>query len=358
MISSRKQPSAKLMKMLLRWLVLGLLFAGTHAFAQSAGTVTYVYTDPQGTPLAETDASGNITATFDYTPYGTYAPNGTSTPGPNPNGPGYTGHVNDPETNLVYMQARYYDPATGHFLSTDPVKPAAGDTFNFNRYAYVDNNPIMGMDPTGMDDDCGPGCTIMRRLQNWYDGIGKGELSGGSGMPTKLLGQAQATTTYVDGEIHEDLSTAAGAAAPVADAVPGATLVACAAGESCGAGTLLMGSLSALPGDAIEVGAARWLESGQTVIGKLADLKVLSSGETTLLDRLPNLGNPKANWLQNAGVLRQVMSAGQPIRDASVDASGGLINNTGFLRAERNLLDSHGWSYDPSSTMWSPPSGH
>lgn len=31
-----------------------------------AGKVTYIYTDPQGTPLAEADASGNITATFDY----------------------------------------------------------------------------------------------------------------------------------------------------------------------------------------------------------------------------------------------------------------------------------------------------
>ena len=58
------------------------------AHAQQNGTVTYVYTDPQGTPLAETDAQGNITATFDYTPYGTIAL------GTTPNGPGYTGHVN------------------------------------------------------------------------------------------------------------------------------------------------------------------------------------------------------------------------------------------------------------------------
>jgi hypothetical protein len=48
MISTRRQQSVKLMKALLRWLALGLLFAGTHAFAQSAGTVTYVYTDPTG----------------------------------------------------------------------------------------------------------------------------------------------------------------------------------------------------------------------------------------------------------------------------------------------------------------------
>ena len=159
MIVEKKQSNVKLTGVLLRWLALGLLFASTHALAQTGGTVTYVYTDPQGTPLAETDASGSITATFDYTPYGTYAPNGTSTPGPNPNGPGYTGHVNDPETNLVYMQARYYDPATGHFLSTDPVAPSAGNAFGFNRYVYAGNNPIMHIDPDGrafgLDDIAG-----------------------------------------------------------------------------------------------------------------------------------------------------------------------------------------------------------
>ncbi|MFC3653314.1 RHS repeat-associated core domain-containing protein [Dyella humi] len=147
-----------------------MLFAGTHAFAQTGGTVTYVYTDPQGTPLAETDASGNITATFEYTPYGTYAPQGTSTPGAAPKGPGYTGHVNDPETNLVYMQARYYDPATGRFLSVDSVKPVAADKFNFNRFAYANDNPERYTDPTGrcigghagQDEPCDPTPTMQR----------------------------------------------------------------------------------------------------------------------------------------------------------------------------------------------------
>ncbi|GGA16862.1 RHS repeat-associated core domain-containing protein [Dyella nitratireducens] len=249
MITDKKQHSGKFIGTLLRWLALSLLFVGTHALAQSTGTVTYVYTDPQGTPLAEADASGNITATFDYTPYGTYAPQGTSTPGPAPKGPGYTGHVNDPETNLVYMQARYYDPATGHFLSTDPVRPRAGDAFNFNRYTYVDNNPIMGMDPTGMEDDCGPGCAAMRRLSNWFDGIGKGELSGGSGMPTRLYGQAGATLGYMNGEANQEIATATAAAAPVVDAIPGVTLGACATGASCGASDWIFGSLAVAPGD-------------------------------------------------------------------------------------------------------------
>jgi RHS repeat-associated protein len=142
-ISLRAAPMHKdisTMRSVTRFLILlCLLVVGQAALAQSGGTVTYIYTDPQGTPLAETDANGNVTATFDYTPYGSTA---LGTP---PNGPGYTGHVNDPETNLVYMQARYYDVATGQFLSRDPDRQKSG----INDYAYVGDNPINRTDPTG-----------------------------------------------------------------------------------------------------------------------------------------------------------------------------------------------------------------
>lgn len=112
-----------------------------------AGTVTYVYTDPQGTPLAEANASGTITATFDYQPYGSQALGSAKA------GPGYTGHVNDPDTGFVYMQARYYDPVVGRFLSVDPVAPKPGVLGGFDRYSYANNNPINHIDPTGMCAD-------------------------------------------------------------------------------------------------------------------------------------------------------------------------------------------------------------
>lgn len=124
-----------------KWL--GCLLVLLACFVAHAGTRHYYYTDPQGTVLAEADAQGNIIATYDYAPYGNQA---MGTP---PNGPGYTGHVNDPDTGLSYMQARYYDPTIGRFLSTDPVGPSPGGAFNFNRYAYASNNPIMNIDPDG-----------------------------------------------------------------------------------------------------------------------------------------------------------------------------------------------------------------
>jgi hypothetical protein len=47
------------------------------------------------------------------------------------------------------MQARYFDPAIGRFVSPDPVTPGPGNTFNFNIYSYANNNPIVNVDLDG-----------------------------------------------------------------------------------------------------------------------------------------------------------------------------------------------------------------
>jgi len=115
------------------WLSLIFLVA-----TASAETVTYYYTNQQGTPLATADASGNLLTTADYRPYGVQAL------GMAQQGPGYTGHVSDAASGLVYMQARYYDPSVGRFISADP---SAGG--GFSRYAYANGNPVVNFDPDG-----------------------------------------------------------------------------------------------------------------------------------------------------------------------------------------------------------------
>ena len=63
---------------------------------------------------------------------------------------GFTGHIKDSATGLNYMQARYYDPLIGRFLSIDPVGFSPDMPFMFGRYTYVANDPVNGVDPTGM----------------------------------------------------------------------------------------------------------------------------------------------------------------------------------------------------------------
>ncbi|MGR9355873.1 RHS repeat-associated core domain-containing protein [Rhizobium leguminosarum] len=61
---------------------------------------------------------------------------------------GYIGERFDPETGLMYLNARYYDPAFGRFVSPDdwdPTKEGVGT----NRYAYAHNDPVNKSDPNG-----------------------------------------------------------------------------------------------------------------------------------------------------------------------------------------------------------------
>ena len=63
----------------------------------------------------------------------------------------YTGQVRDPETQLDYMNARYYDPAQGRFQAMDPGNAGAdgGSPQTWNGFAYVNNSPLNNTDPSG-----------------------------------------------------------------------------------------------------------------------------------------------------------------------------------------------------------------
>ena len=68
-------------------------------------------------------------------------------------GPGYTGHVNDVDTAFVYMQARYYDPGIGRFISVDPKAVQDGSLWKFGRYGFANDNPVVNVDPDGWDTE-------------------------------------------------------------------------------------------------------------------------------------------------------------------------------------------------------------
>ncbi|MBK5571671.1 MAG: RHS repeat-associated core domain-containing protein [Ensifer sp. SSB1] len=61
---------------------------------------------------------------------------------------GYIGERFDPETGLQYLNARYYDPKLGRFISPDdwnPTLPGVGS----NRYAFAGDDPVNNSDPSG-----------------------------------------------------------------------------------------------------------------------------------------------------------------------------------------------------------------
>jgi RHS repeat-associated protein len=62
----------------------------------------------------------------------------------------YNGKELDAETGFYYYGARYYDPKSSLWLSVDPLAEKMPD---FSAYAYAFNNPVMFVDPTGMEGE-------------------------------------------------------------------------------------------------------------------------------------------------------------------------------------------------------------
>jgi RHS repeat-associated protein len=111
----------------------------------SANAVFYYHGDHLGGSNVVTNSAGaEVKATLFY-PYGaTRTETGSKTIAHK-----YTGQEQDVATGLYYYGARYYDPAIMRFISPDSVVPDTADPQVFNRYAYVKNNPVRYVDPTG-----------------------------------------------------------------------------------------------------------------------------------------------------------------------------------------------------------------
>ncbi|QSX80000.1 RHS repeat-associated core domain-containing protein [Lysobacter solisilvae] len=109
-------------------------------------SVTYFqHTDHLGSPVLITNRFAQPVRWNDYEPYG--LPVGRD----HADTPGFTGHVEDSASELLYMQQRYYDPAIGRFLSLDPVTANGNTGGNFNRYWYANDNPYRFKDPDGRE---------------------------------------------------------------------------------------------------------------------------------------------------------------------------------------------------------------
>jgi len=108
----------------------------------SDGTAWYL-TDHLGTVRDIVDAAGAIINHLDYDSFGRLLSQTNALAGDRF---GFTGREYDPELDLYFYRARYYDPQQGRFVSQDPLGFAAGDS---NLYRYVANAPLTARDPMG-----------------------------------------------------------------------------------------------------------------------------------------------------------------------------------------------------------------
>jgi RHS repeat-associated protein len=113
------------------------------ARTDASGVTNWYLSDRLGSVRDIVDVSGNVVYHTGYDSFG----NNISTSGTGGDRFGFTGREHDAALNLYYNRARFYDPATGRFLSRDPIGFEAGDA---NLFRYVGNGPTNGIDPSGL----------------------------------------------------------------------------------------------------------------------------------------------------------------------------------------------------------------
>ena len=115
----------------------------------NSGNLLYFYhPDHLGSSSLITNADGAVTQHVQYVPFGEVFIEERNITWNTP----YLFNAKelDDETGLYYYGARYYDPRTSVWLSTDPMQEKYP---GFSTYAYTFNNPIKFIDPTGMEPD-------------------------------------------------------------------------------------------------------------------------------------------------------------------------------------------------------------
>ena len=123
---------------------------GLGLISESSPSFNYFYHyDGLGSVIALTDASGRPSAAYAYDPWGNpllSIPDSVGTK----NKFRFTGEALDPGTQLYYLRARYYDPASGRFLGRDPLSGNTHIPASLNRYVYAFSDPLRFSDPRGL----------------------------------------------------------------------------------------------------------------------------------------------------------------------------------------------------------------
>ena len=104
--------------------------------------------DIQGSSTSLVKEDGSADATYQYTDFGETTINGDNKV---ENEVCYTGGIYDQSTGLYYLNARYYNPEDGRFVTEDTYRGETNEPDTQNLYVYCVNNPVNYIDPSGHD---------------------------------------------------------------------------------------------------------------------------------------------------------------------------------------------------------------
>jgi RHS repeat-associated protein len=130
----------------------GLQRISENQFINGEWTPSFYGYDGGGNVRNLTNSAGAVTDQYEYDAFG----NSFTKVGTTPNNYLYRGEQFDPDLGLYYLRARYYNPATGRFMSRDPKeftplksrnKPL--DSRRLHKYSYASGDPVNLEDPRG-----------------------------------------------------------------------------------------------------------------------------------------------------------------------------------------------------------------
>jgi RHS repeat-associated protein len=141
------------------------LYAGNRLVAiytQASGALgssntRYIHTDHLGSVDTITDESGNVVQHLSYDAHGKRRNSNwtdATTTITSPTTRGFTEQEHDDDVKLINMNAREYDYVLGRFITPDTIVAGALNSQVYNRYSYVNNNPLSYTDPTGHCGTC------------------------------------------------------------------------------------------------------------------------------------------------------------------------------------------------------------
>jgi RHS repeat-associated protein len=123
----------------------GLQRISENQIFDNQGTASFYVYDGAGSVRQLTDSTGNVTDEYEYDAYG----NSFTKQGTTPNNYLYRGEQYDSDLGLYYLRARYYNPATGRFLSRDPEDGDPINPASLHKYLYANGDPVNMLDPRG-----------------------------------------------------------------------------------------------------------------------------------------------------------------------------------------------------------------
>jgi RHS repeat-associated protein len=158
----------------------------------SCGNTRWYLTDRLGSVRQVANPTGGVLDTVNYDSFGNILSESSPTNGDRFK---FTAREFDTLIGIQFSRARYYDSASGRWLTTDPIRFAGGDS---NLYRYVANEPTENTDPAGADKKKGGGKSYSDGGMG-YTGGGKSYSDGGMGYTDGGKSHSDGGMGYTDG---------------------------------------------------------------------------------------------------------------------------------------------------------------